>query len=113
MNVYDFTQWQKKHPGNSKGFKPISKPAKSGEHEIAYPATHPMSRWNNVRISFPYLGRLGDTIAFNNLPNTLRTHDIAEIFGLVTAKQDDNFTVVCGSPYETTNYKNLSPYFHI
>jgi hypothetical protein len=111
MNVYDFTLWQKKHPGNSQGFKPISKPAKQGDHVIAFPTHHLMSRWTNYRENFAYLGRLGDSVAFNNMPSSLRTHEIADIFGLVTAKQDDQFTVVCGSPFETANGNHMSLFF--
>lgn len=112
LNVYDFSIWRKTHPGNTQGFNPIRNIARRGEHRLQFPSSHEMSRWYEFREQFPYVGRLGDSVAFNNLPNTLRTNSIAELFGLTTT-QETAKTLVCGSPFETGNIVDLSPKFAI
>ena len=112
LNVYDFSTWSKTHPGNTQTFNPIRKIARRGGHRLKFPTTHEMSRWYEFRAQFPYVGRLGDSVAFSNLPNTLRTNSIALLFGLVTTQGTAN-TLVCGSPYETGNTVDLSPKFAI
>lgn len=113
FNVYDFSVWGREHPGNSPGFNPIKAFARIGSARLSYPESHSMERWDTLRNDFPYLGRLGDNVNFDYLPDTLRTKENAELFGLTLSKQDDQFTVVCGSPYETENVRNLSPSFAI
>ena len=110
MNVYDFTLWPESHPG---GPEPIENLAANGFYELAFPASHDMSRWIGYKSKFPYVGRFGDVVQFGNLPYTLKTQKIATIVGLVGENEDTEYTVVCGSPYEANNKFTQSRSFAI
>ena len=62
--VYDFTGWVTAHPGGSFN---ISKWLSNNNH-LVYPATHTSSRWNAYKnsSSIKYVGKLGDTIHYDN-----------------------------------------------
>ena len=62
--VYDFTGWVTAHPGGSFN---ISKWLSNNNH-LVYPATHSASRWNAYKnsSSIKYVGKLGDTIHYDN-----------------------------------------------
>ena len=111
MNVYDFSEWVDLHPGGANKIKGY---AKRNKHKLRYPAHHLMSRWEAHRDSFPFLGRLGDSVQFKYMPDYLRTLSFAQLFGLVTKIPDKNSTVICGSPYEVENdSRSLAPSFNM
>ena len=111
LNVYDFTGWTLKHPGNSSNQMAIKQFALNGEHSLAYPDSHGMPRWNNYKKDFPYLGRLGDNVDFNDFPNALRVVAIASTFGLVTPGTGEGVkSIVCGSPFEAESHLFPTPF---
>ena len=67
-------------------------------------------RWNTYNKKFPKLGRFGDLALFVDLPNELRTDDVAEHFG-ETSAQTGSGVVTCGSPGEVANVPSLGNYF--
>jgi len=105
LNVYDFTYWtlDGTHPGNIVGMmNPITKAALGGLSTLFFPQNHAMERWQINKNIFPFIGRLNDTINFNDLPDYLRQNYIALSFGLA----DDSVNaglIVCGSPGEIGN----------
>lgn len=102
-NVYSFKDWAQDHPGNTPSFNPIYAPAKSGEHKISFPMSHSLTRWNLKKERLEYVGRIGDSIPFNDLPLHLKSYDIAESLGVYRSKPDGVGIVVCGSPGEVAN----------
>ena len=56
-----------------------------------------MYRWENNHKTFPFLGRLGDTIQFTDLPGGVQTLELAEGLGIVVADEEVVTAEACGS----------------
>lgn len=66
---------------------------------------HQMSRWDNNK-GEPYIvlvTKLGNEIAYRDLPSNLKTTSIAEYFGATAIENEGAGTVVCGSHGEVAN----------
>ena len=103
-NVYDFTYWTlpNTHPGNAGASQNPIKKWVNNNFVLEYPSWHPMSRWENEKKKFDYLGRSGDEISFRSLPGKLRLPAVRDEFG---DPESSYGVVVCGSPGEVTNRK--------
>ncbi len=93
--MYSFKWWSIYHPG---GKDVIVAPAKQGKHEISYPKSHTLSRWNQQKDSeLEYVGRLGDKVPFEDMPLSVKGDvRIAEAVGVHSPKEDGFGTLVCG-----------------
>ena len=100
-NVYDFSDWVSKHPG---GPDKIRQWTERG-YILNYPASHPTTRWESdfarTAINPGFVGRLGDTVSFLTLPQSLQTFPLATAFGAL--ESFNGFAEVCGSPGEVAN----------
>ena len=77
---------------------------------------HPINRWNNNvnTDDVKFIARLGDNIAFRDLPSTLKTSAVATFFGADTqADVLDGGIVICGSPGEVGNDATLTEHFDV
>ena len=74
-----------------------------------------MSRWyNNAEApDIVYVARLGDSIAWRDLPNDLKTDEAAQYFGAVPVSVADGGVVVCGSIGEVANDPSLPETFEV
>ena len=102
LNVYDFTEWAETlHPGNEDFLEvanPIKAFARAGQTTLAFPSSHPMSRFEDQ--TFALLGKLGDTFDFASLPSTIQSHKLADAVGALNPAAT---TETCGSPGEVAN----------
>ena len=74
---------------------------------------HPMSRWYN-RVGEPnivFVAKLGNSIAYRDLPSNLKTNNIAEYFGATADLDGGAGTIVCGSHGEVANDRTLRSSF--
>ena len=111
LNVYDFSDWTEKHPGSINKFKPIKQFAIDGKSHLSYPLSHSMMQWENTKKNLSYLGRLGDKVDFKDFPDSLRSNQIADIFGLVVPTTASGIkAVICGSPFETKSVFSYSSF---
>jgi hypothetical protein len=63
-----------------------------------------LARWNKNVMTFPNVGRLGDTTTLKTLPDELRREDIARAFGSDSrAIAASGSVMVCGSPFEVAS----------
>eukprot|EP00931_Biecheleriopsis_adriatica_P088135 TRINITY_DN62510_c0_g1_i2.p1 TRINITY_DN62510_c0_g1~~TRINITY_DN62510_c0_g1_i2.p1 ORF type:complete len:1491 (+),score=257.69 TRINITY_DN62510_c0_g1_i2:181-4473(+) len=80
-NVYDFTEWTKRHPGGAAKIKQW----KDSGFLLEFPAWHDMSRWEEgdaAKYVKPFLvGKLGQVVSFQSLPQPLQTEDLAGALG--------------------------------
>ena len=115
-DVYDFTEWTRTHPGNSPTYNPIAAVAEAaaraggGAHVLHFPTSHTRTRWINFRNRYRgvRLGRLGDTVAFDDLPSSVQTSAFAEAMGELLDDESTHENVeVCGSPGEVGNNPEL------
>ena len=111
-NVYDFTSWAARHPGNRPALEagrahPIQSPrAEYSLSTMLYPVDHPMSRWATFREGFPLIGVWLGTVFFADLPDALQTVQLAQVLGVLTsdvAAADAMGHEACGSPGEVAN----------
>jgi len=127
MSVYDFTYWtlEDTHPGNMVAMmegepNPIKKWIDvMGSVFLTYPSfpsgdvpKHPIERWNTHSVHFSKLGRFGDVIKFVDLPNELRTEEVADFFG-DSGSIGGAGVLVCGSPNESANDPSLGYQFDV
>ena len=77
-------------------------PAKPPSNPNSTLRAHPIHRWDMYSPRFSKVGRFGDIKKFVDLPNEIRTVEVAEYFGADTAVTGGGI-LVCGSPYETAN----------
>lgn len=111
FNVYDFTNWAELHPG---GKDPIINPGNLGHHQLKFPDTHPMSRWQVYKEKLLYVGKLGDEVEFSDIPvGQLKSFEIAKQVGIYIPESDGVNTLVCGSPNEVANNELSIPRFFI
>jgi cullin-associated NEDD8-dissociated protein 1 len=110
-SVYDFTYWTlpNTHPGNAGASENPIKKWIDNNFRLEYPSWHPMSRWENEKGKFDYLGRFGDDISFRSLPGNLRLPAVLNEFG--DGNNQDKSVVVCGSPGEVKNDKTKGNIF--
>ena len=104
LGVFDASVWVGLHDGNPSVFaktgrNPISSFAEQGLHELTFPRSHPMSRWQKRRKMLSYVGRFGDKISFSELASELQTLALAARVGAQTTEHDASFEA-CGSPGE-------------
>jgi cullin-associated NEDD8-dissociated protein 1 len=106
-SVRDFNYWAYYHPGGSPA---IERMAKENSTLFAFPASHPMSRWELHKPKLPYLGRYGDERSFDALPTEVQTMKIARWLG---ALEDSSHRQIlaCGSPGEVRNKPELGNHF--
>lgn len=74
-----------------------------------------MDRWRN-RAKEPnvvLVGRLGDEIAYRDLPNDLKTDVVAQYFGATPQTVLEGGVVVCGSIGEVANDPSLTEVFDV
>lgn len=125
-NVYDFTQWTLLYPGVKGRAKrwldnPIRRFAVRGStsldwDEATSPEANPMQRWRlflsdlskrpgGYETAFPLLlGRLGDTVAFSDLPIEFQTAELAAAVGAtVVGGGEYDGSEACGSPGEVAS----------
>src|SRR5210317_1491220 len=67
-------------------------------------------RWSTNAEKFPMLGRFGDVALFVDLPNEVRTDEVAEHFGEASAETGSG-VVTCGSPNEVANDPTHGKYY--
>ena len=107
LGVFDASFWVGKHDGNlvafeASGRNPISRFAEMGLHELSFPASHSMSRWQQKRKFLHYVGRFGDDIPFSSLQSELQTLSLAKKVGADTTEGETSFEA-CGSAGEVSN----------
>lgn len=111
FNVYDFTVWSVEHPGTRPGWNPITKPATDGETTMYFPQSHSMERWYQLRNNYmkgTFVGRLGDSLSFNELLGSVQTTGFAVAMGEIDGTAAPHPLVeVCGSPGETGSRPEL------
>ena len=120
-DIYDFTYWSFTHPGNLEAFKggrvnPIAQVALDLNPKMAFPSWHPIPRWEQAlretqRNSLKRLGRLGDTIDFNELPEEVQIPEIADHFGAIVMTAEEGGFELCGSPGEVSEVPALGMRF--
>jgi len=74
-----------------------------------------MSRWDNNK-GEPYIvfvAKLGNGIAYRDLPSNLKTNSIADHFGATAVQNEAAGTIVCGSHGEVANDRTLREQFEI
>jgi len=100
-NVFDFTDWTLQHPGGASKIKQFT----SKGYTLVFPSWHPMDRWDSGIapdvIGPGFVGKMGNSVRFHNLPQPLQTDAIAEALG--AAATDQELSEVCGSPGEVAN----------
>lgn len=74
---------------------------------------HPMSRWENNKggPDIVFVAKLGNSIAYRDLPSNLKTNNIADYFGASTDQNEGAGTIVCGSHGEVANDRTLREQF--
>ena len=74
---------------------------------------HPMSRWDNNKgePNIVFVTKLGNEIAYRDLPSNLKTTFIAEHFGATAIQNEGAGTIVCGSHGEVANDRSLREQF--
>ena len=84
MNVYDFTYWTEPntHPGNTDDSNPIKKFANEGSIKLLFPKSHTMERWHQYKKEFPLIGKFGDRVDFQSLPDNLKTPSVSNALNL-------------------------------
>lgn len=126
-NVYDFSYWTSRHPGNSVELaagrpNPIQEPARVGETAIDFPAFHGLDRWppvystRNPTTLLRKLGVYGEEVEYSELPTTVQVKWLAEVAGVVDLSSADALSVgslagsqteACGSFGEVDNRPEL------
>jgi hypothetical protein len=102
FSVYDLTRWGLPstpgvHPGGSNNIYKWA--ATEGVVNLPFPASHPMSRWNDENLlQIPLIGRWGDVVDFQALSTDLQTDDFASFVGAADAAVGSFES--CGAPGE-------------
>jgi len=116
-NVYDFTEWTIRHPGNydiiilRNGRNPITAFALQAATEIRFPSSHPLARWkDNAGKSFAFVGVLGQVVDFAELPAQLQTPGMAAAVKAVN-NRGKMVRESCGSRGEVANVPSLGNYY--
>lgn len=83
---------------------PIRRFAEASDAFLRFPSSHSMSRWRSysTQSRIPTLGRLGDTVDFPDLPESVQTVAMANEVGALV-ELGDSSTESCGSPGEVAN----------
>ena len=58
-----------------------------------------------------FVAKLGNSIAYRDLPSNLKTNNIADYFGASTDQNEGAGTIVCGSHGEVANDRTLREQF--
>ena len=120
LNVYNFERMNREWVDNQEqaGYYPVKAAANDRDDAIfSWPSHQPESYW--ARIGKPYaaagptLGRLGDTVSFDDLPHGVRSKGIAEAVGVAVSPAEGVAGVeMCGSPGEVANDPTLGQRFY-
>ena len=125
IHCLKMTYWtnEDSHPGNAFALSmghdhPIKKWIENGNIFLQYPAVHPtntgfnhpVTRWDNHRQKFPYVGRFGDFVRVRDLPTTIRLKSVADHFGALGLIAGRG-TIICGSPGEISNDRSIDSLF--
>ena len=113
LNVYDFTFYTVRYDGNNAALSngrrhPIKKPAETNTFTLDAMYENVNSRWRrDSNDAFIYIGRYFDVIDFNDLSNSIKDIDVAQIFNssIVSAPKRD--LIACGSPGEVESNSYL------
>lgn len=94
---------------------PIKQFAETGSVNILFPADHSDSRWRTFckhghNPPPNRLGRYGDVVVFNDLPEVTKTSEMAAYLNAAVSRADGTMEV-CGSPGETANEPSLGRQF--
>ena len=117
LNVYDFTGWISEHPG---GEENIKKWADGGGWYLEFPSDGDEARnipkhfgdyWDDNMDFYKYVGRLGDSIRYSDLPSELKKN--GDYFGSPQPVASEGGTVVCGSIGEVSNDPTLHEVFDV
>ena len=118
QNVYDFSRWVASHPGNkvftdSRRPNPIARFAETGRTIVAYPASHPMTRWDDdvkpkgsQADQVVPIGQFGGVVDFASLDPSLQTKEVAGKVGAQSKYPSVGFEA-CGSRGEVGNDPSL------
>ena len=71
--VYDFTSWAQQHPGGSANIIKWT----DNSNNLIFP--HDLEKWTQYKDTFPYLGKLGDTISYDSLTSEIKTDDLYDV----------------------------------
>jgi len=119
MSVYDLTYWTQegRHFGGSENIKKWAEQNKAflifpSKHPSNKLSNHPMSRWDNNKNKFTFIGRYGDEIKVRDLPINLKTQEVINHFSDDVGDNKSSI-FVCGSPGEVGNDKKLGFRFDV
>ena len=125
LNVYDFSGWAAvtNHPGGQYNIQKWAEDPNIGfGWNLDFPCRpdefgdciHTMDRWesNKNTPNVEYISRLGEEIAYRDLPSDLKTADVADYFG-ATPKPVEGGIIVCGSHGEVSNDPTLTEHFDV
>eukprot|EP00520_Triparma_pacifica_P008843 CAMPEP_0118639568 /NCGR_PEP_ID=MMETSP0785-20121206/4291_1 /TAXON_ID=91992 /ORGANISM="Bolidomonas pacifica, Strain CCMP 1866" /LENGTH=1677 /DNA_ID=CAMNT_0006530901 /DNA_START=134 /DNA_END=5164 /DNA_ORIENTATION=+ len=120
-DVYDFTYWTFTHIGNEQARKggrpnPIAQAALNDSPSMWFPSHHPLDRWDqalkeNNKNALTYIGRLGDTLDFADLPAEVQLKEIADYFGASPTADLEGGVEACGSAGEVPSIPALGMRF--
>ena len=126
LNVYDFSGWAAvtNHPGGQYNIQKWAEDPNIGlGWNLDFPCRpdefgaciHTMDRWesNKDTRNVEYISRLGEDIAYRDLPNDLKTDDVADYFGANPISVDGEGVIVCGSQGEVSNDPTLREHFDV
>ena len=109
-NIYDFTSWSLNHPGGS---SPITNFIEVDDSvKFIFPNHHQMIRWKNNHNTFPFLGTLGDTITYEDLPTAIQSINLADALGVVSESDSVSSPEACGSAGEIANDPSMGFRFY-
>lgn len=76
---------------------------------------HSISRWEIKAVSpdVEYVGRFGTDVSFRDLPNELKTEDVADFFGASSEFGGYGGVVVCGSSGEVASDPSHGEHFDV
>lgn len=106
-SVYELSYWVENHPGGSQA---ITKWSLNNGTILVFPnlstrIPHPMSRWEQNKQKFRFVGRFGDDIYVpRDLPYELRTEEVTNYYN--PPNENENVVLVCGSHNEVANVKS-------
>lgn len=125
LDVYDFTSWANAHNGNDEAshFYPIKAIAyatgtDAARTKINFPSSHGMSRWRaqGTQVREYRLGKFGDTLTFDDLPQGLQSAGFAAAVGVTTSPLSSSgappAVETCGSHGEVASDPALGNMFH-
>ena len=105
FQVFDFSDWARDHPGGPFSIQKFA----NRDFLLEFPESHGMASWNQYKASLTNVGPLDDRTTLLDLPEALFREEILHAFGgenELLARRGP--TLICGSPYEVSNTKDVS-----